>query len=119
MIEEYKEKQARKHVPQLVIDPEALRWTPLISNIMLAEEERLAEQEVWFDIIPFLYSCIFIFTHNQAVKANMWSVMLISVILIDRICLWQCCGCRVTLKCFKSSSTTVCNLKIRRDLQLC
>ena len=47
-IVEYITRISTSKCPRLAVDEESLRWTPLISNSMLLEEERKTEQEVWY-----------------------------------------------------------------------
>lgn len=46
LIDNYMAKlEAKKHL-RLKLDPDCLRWTPLISNFNISEEEKKAEKEV-------------------------------------------------------------------------
>lgn len=46
IVSEYAEKHKGRGPTRLALDPECLRWTPLISLQALEEEEELAEKEV-------------------------------------------------------------------------
>lgn len=53
LIDNYMEKlESKKHL-RLVPDPDSLRWTPLISNYNITEEEKKAEKEV--SVVELLY----------------------------------------------------------------
>lgn len=46
LVKEHMEKlEAKKHL-RIELDQDSLRWTPLISNYAISEEERKAESEV-------------------------------------------------------------------------
>ena len=46
MIEAYHEKLRKRPTPRLKLDPDALRWTPVVSSQMLRDEESRTEWEV-------------------------------------------------------------------------
>lgn len=51
LIDNYMAKlEAKKHL-RLKLDPDCLRWTPLISNFNISEEEKKAEKEVRIHLI--------------------------------------------------------------------
>ena len=46
VISDYMEAQKARSVPRLTLDPECLRWTPVITRASLDEEFELAESDV-------------------------------------------------------------------------
>lgn len=48
LINEHMQRMKAKLQRKLELDPDALRWTPLISNLTLIEEEKRVEKEVGF-----------------------------------------------------------------------
>ena len=55
LIDNYMAKlEAKKHL-RLKLDPDCLRWTPLISNYNISEEEKKAEKEVVVCSVVFDY----------------------------------------------------------------
>ena len=46
LLEKHHEREKCRPVPRLKLDPEALRWTPIVSTQMLRDEESRTEWEV-------------------------------------------------------------------------
>lgn len=103
VLSDYVEVQKARPAPRLLLDPECLRWTPVITRASLDEEFELAENDVsgYPPFVSSLVSCLVWETEKVPCTSSgwlltvcVWSLAVLSPFLAGPHCylLWACAG---------------------------